>query len=45
LTALITVLVLGPATRFPTSKHVVSYVGLAPAVNASADKHHLGKIT
>jgi transposase len=45
LTALTTVLVLGPVTRFPDSKHVVSYVGLAPAINASADKHHLGKIT
>jgi len=45
LTALITVLVLGPANRFPTSKHVVSYVGLAPAINASADTYHLGKIT
>jgi transposase len=45
LTALTTVLVLGPLTRFPDSKHVVSYIGLAPAVNASADKQHLGKIT
>jgi transposase len=45
LTALTTVLVLGPIARFPDSKHVVSYVGLAPAINASADKHHLGKIT
>ena len=45
LTALITVLVLGPPRRFPTGKHVVSYVGLAPAINASADKEHLGKIT
>jgi transposase len=45
LTALTTVLVLGPLARFPDSKHVVSYVGLAPAVNASADKRHLGKIT
>jgi transposase len=41
LTALITVLVLGPAARFPTSKHV----GLAPAIHSSADKYHLGKIT
>ena len=32
LTALTTVLVLGPTARFPGSKHVVSYVGLAPAV-------------
>src|SRR5262245_821850 len=45
LTALTTVLVLGPLTRFPDSKHVVSYIGLAPAINASADKHRLGKIT
>jgi transposase len=45
LTALTTVLVLGPVRRFPDSKHVVSYVGLAPAINASADKQHLGKIT
>jgi transposase len=30
LTALTTVLVLGPAARFPGSTHVVSYVGLAP---------------
>jgi len=45
LTALATVLVLGPIARFPDSKHVVSYIGLAPAINASADKQHLGKIT
>ena len=45
LTALATVLVLGPVARFPDSKHVVSYIGLAPAVNASADKYRLGKIT
>jgi transposase len=45
LTALTTVLVLGPLARFPDSKHVVSYVGLAPAIHASADKQRLGKIT
>ena len=45
LTALTTVLVLGPVRRFPNSKHVVSYVGLAPAISASADKQYLGKIT
>jgi transposase len=45
LTALATVLVLGPIQRFPDSKHIVSYIGLAPALNASADKHHFGKIT
>jgi transposase len=45
LTALATLLVLGPVARFPTSKHVVSYVGLAPAIASSAGKHHLGGIT
>src|ERR1700730_15410448 len=45
LTAPATVVVLGPVSRFPDSKHVVSYVGLAPALNASADKYHLGHIT
>src|SRR5262245_23389872 len=45
LTALTTALVLGPVQRFPDSKHVVSYVGLAPAINASADKQYLGTIT
>lgn len=45
LTALATILVLGPVGRFPSSKHVVSYVGLAPAIASSAGKHHLGGIT
>jgi transposase len=45
LTALATVGVLGPVARFHDSKHVVSYVGLAPAVNASAGTYHLGRIT
>src|SRR5215831_1468885 len=45
LTALATVVVLGPVARFSDSKHVVSYVGLAPAVHASADKYHHGHIT
>ena len=45
LTALATILVLGPVKRFPSSKHVVSYVGLAPAIASSAGKHHLGGIT
>jgi transposase len=45
LTALATILVLGPIQRFPSSKHVVSYVGLAPAIASSAGKHHLGGIT
>ena len=37
--------VLGPVTRFADAKHVVSYVGLAPSLNASADKYRLGHIT
>jgi transposase len=45
LSALATVLVLGAVKRFPTSKHVVSYVGLAPAIDSSAGKHRLGRIT
>src|SRR5438552_9043170 len=45
LTALATIVVLGPVARFPDNQHVGSYVGLAPALNASADKHHFGHIT
>lgn len=45
LTALATVLVLGPVERFPTSKHVVSYIGLAPSVDASAGQYRLGHVT
>ena len=45
LTALATVVVLGPVARFHDSKHVVRYVGLAPAVHASAGMDHLGRIT
>jgi transposase len=44
-TALTTVVVLGSVSRFADSKAVTSYVGLAPALYASADKHHLGQIT
>ena len=45
LTALAPVLVLGPVRHFPGSKPVVSYIGLAPTVNASADKSRLGPIS
>lgn len=44
-TALITVLVLGPVRRFPGSKEFASYVALAPTLHASADTRHLGPIT
>jgi Transposase IS116/IS110/IS902 family len=40
-----TILVLGPVARFSGSKHVVSYIGLAPAVDASADTCRLGRVT
>ena len=36
--------VLGPATRFADAQPVVSYVGLVPSLNASADKYRLGHI-
>ena len=45
MTALTTIVVLGPVGRFPGSTEVASYVGLAPALHASADTHHLGQIT
>jgi transposase len=45
LTALATVVVLGPVARFADAKHVVSYVGLAPSLHASADKYRLGHIS
>jgi transposase len=45
LTALATIVVWGPVARFQDSKHVVNYIGLAPALNASADTYHLGHIT
>jgi transposase len=35
LTALASVLVLRPIDRFPTGKHVASYIGLAPAIASS----------
>jgi transposase len=45
LTALAPVLGLGPVTRSPGRKHVVSAIGLAPAVNASADKSRRGPLS
>ena len=45
LTALITVLTLGPVRRFGGAKAVVSYAGLAPSVKASADRYRMGPIS
>ena len=45
LTALGTVLVLGPVERFPDAKHVTSYVGLIPQEDSSGGRQRFGKIT
>lgn len=45
LTALGTVLVLGPVERFPNAKHATSYVGLIPKEDSSAGRQRFGKIT
>jgi transposase len=45
LTALGTVLVLGPAERFPDAKHVTSYVGLIPQEDSSAGRQRFGHLT
>jgi len=45
LTALGTVLVLGPVERFPDAKHATSYVGLIPKEDSSGGRQRFGKIT
>lgn len=45
LTALGTVLILGPVERFPDAKHVTSYVGLIPPEDSSAGRQRFGKLT
>lgn len=44
-TALAFVLTIGPVDRFPTSKQVVSYLGLNPSEGSSADRQRLGAIS
>lgn len=44
-TALATVLILGPVARFPSAKHVASYVGLIPAEYSSGARQRLGHLT
>ncbi len=39
------VLTLGPVTRFPNSRKVVSYLGLNPRENSSGGRQHLGGIS
>jgi transposase len=45
LTALGTVLVLGPVERFPDAQHVTSYVGLIPKEDSSGGKQRFGHLT
>ena len=45
LTALGTVLVLGPVERFPDAKHVTSYVGLIPEEDSSGGRQRFGHLT
>ncbi len=45
LTALGTVLILGPAERFPDGRHVTSYVGLIPSEASSGGRQRFGRLT
>jgi len=45
LTALGTVLVLGPVERFPDARHVTSYVGLIPREESSGSRERFGQLT
>jgi transposase len=45
LTALGTVLVLGPVERFPDARHVTSYVGLIPQEESSGGRQRFGPLT
>jgi len=45
LTALGTVLVLGPVERFPDARHVTSYVGLIPQEESSGGHQRFGHLT
>jgi transposase len=45
LTALATVLVLGPVERFPDDRHLTSYLGLIPQEASSAGRQRFGHLT
>jgi transposase len=45
ITALATVLTLGPVERFPTSRKVASYAGLIPTENSSGPHQRLGHLS
>jgi len=44
-TAILLILELGDVQRFPSAKHLASYLGLTPRVRASADRIRLGHIS
>jgi transposase len=44
-TALAFVLTIGPVKRFPTSKKLVSYLGLNPSEDSSGGRQRLGAIS
>src|SRR4030095_7216523 len=44
-TAILLILELGEIQRFPSAKHLASYVGLTPRVRASANRVRLGHIS
>ncbi|MDE3179817.1 MAG: IS110 family transposase [Acidobacteriota bacterium] len=45
LTALATVVVLGPVERFPHGRKVASYLGLIPSEHSSGGRQHFGHLT
>jgi len=45
ITALASVLVLGPVERFPDTRHVASYVGVIPEEESSAGRQRFGHLT
>jgi transposase len=44
-TAILLILELGEIQRFPSAKHLASYVGLTPRVRASANRVRMGRIS
>lgn len=45
ITAMIMVAEIEDISRFPSYRHLASYAGLVPCLDASADKRHMGHIT
>lgn len=45
ITAMFMIAEIGDISRFPSYRHLASYSGLVPSLDASADKHRIGRIT